>query len=113
MHEFALAKDLVEIILAELNQQTPPVRLRSATVVVGGLRQVVPEYLSFAYALWAKATPAEGSELEIRRVPIVLRCACGWQGEAEAPPFWCAACHSPQVDLISGRELFLENLEVE
>jgi hydrogenase nickel incorporation protein HypA/HybF len=75
----------------------------------------VPEYLQAAYEALTKDTIAEQSVLEIREIPIVGQCAaCGWEGELTVGHgFECTACAAPIPELSSGRELFLEKVEIE
>ena len=115
MHELSIGQSLVEAVLAELAKLGPErARLLRVRVAIGRLRQVVPESLEQAYAVLAKDTAAEGSSLEIRSVPITARCeACGQQGEMPADSFLCPSCGSARAEILGGRELYLEHLEVE
>lgn len=115
MHEFAICESLVEALLAEMGKlRPPPRRLVKARVVVGVLRQVVPEYLREAYALLTHDTAAAGSALEIRVQPLVGRCrSCGWEGGLSPSDILCASCGKGDLEIVAGRELYLESLEVE
>ncbi|MBN1270153.1 MAG: hydrogenase maturation nickel metallochaperone HypA [Kiritimatiellae bacterium] len=115
MHEFSICESLVDAVLAEMRRiEPPPRRLVKSRVVVGGLRQIVPDYLREAYGILTKETPAEGSDLEIRSVPILGKCrACGWQGELQEAVFECPKCGSLDVEMVGGTELYLESMEVE
>lgn len=114
MHEFAIGEALVTAVLTELDAlDPPPSRLLSARVVVGAMRQVVPEYLAFAYEVLTRDTPAAGSALLVEHVPITARCdACGWEGALELGIFLCQACGSPTLTQLTGMELYLAKLEV-
>jgi len=92
----------------------PAGSLRKTRVVVGALHQIVPDNLTFAYEALTRDTPAAGSRLKLKVVPITAACrACGWRGGIRPPVFLCAACHSGGIELITGRELYLDNLEIE
>jgi hydrogenase nickel incorporation protein HypA/HybF len=94
--------------------QPRPKRLVKTRVVVGALRQVVPEHLRFAYETLSRGTVAEGSTLEIQMVPIVGRCEdCGREGLMPRAQFQCDACGSNRAAVVGGRELYVESLEVE
>ena len=114
MHEFAICKDLVEAVVTETAKIRPkPCRLVKARVVVGALRQIVPDNLMFAYGILSKDTIVEGSVLEVRPLPVVGKCeTCGWQGEMAKDNFSCEECKSDKVELVGGTELYLDNLEV-
>ena len=115
MHEFAIGEELVKAVLGEMAQLTPPPHnLRSVRVVVGALRQVVPENLAFAYEIFSRDTPAAGSALEITVVPVTALCRdCGWQGQIDDRPFLCRECGAVNLQTLQGMELFLDRLEVE
>ncbi len=115
MHEFSICQVLVEGILSELEKvhlESP--RLVKARIVVGELRQIVPEYLQQAYEIVVKGTIVEGSSLDIKQAPVVGECSdCGWKGELLKDNFCCGACGSGKLKVVGGMELYLDNLEVE
>jgi hydrogenase nickel incorporation protein HypA/HybF len=73
MHEFTLIQNIFTTILnvAADNQLK---RITKVTLHVGRLRQVVPDFLQFAFATTAKNTIAEGATLEIEHIPITVLC---------------------------------------
>ncbi|MHB0936921.1 MAG: hydrogenase maturation nickel metallochaperone HypA/HybF [Armatimonadota bacterium] len=114
MHEFGIGQELVAAVVSELGRFTPPPRLQKVRVVVGGLRQVIPDNLLFAYEVLSRDTPAAGSVLEIETLPLRGECAdCGWQGEITLPVFQCGACRAYAVRTLGGMELYLDSLEIE
>lgn len=115
MHEFSICQSLVDAVVDEMRKIGPgPVRLLKTRVVVGDLRQVVPEFLEQAYKILTKDTIAENSALEIERLPVSGRCEdCGWCGEMPMGKFGCQACGSARAEIVGGRELYLDNLEIE
>ena len=115
MHEFSICEGIVKAAVEEMAKVNPPAKaLRKTTVVVGALHQIVPENLTFAYDVLTRDTPAAGSELELRFVPIRAKCGdCEWQGEIQQPLFLCGGCNSGNIELLSGKELYVENLEIE
>lgn len=115
MHEFSICEGIVNAAVEEMAKVDPPAKaLRKTTVVVGAMHQIVPENLVFAYEVLTRDTPAAGSELELRFVPIKARCRdCGWEGEVHQPLFLCGACNMGNIELLSGKELYVENLEIE
>jgi len=115
MHEFSICQRIVEGLLEEYAALEPPAgRLKSVRVVTGGMHQIVPDYLQTAYELLTKETPAEGSQLNLVVQPVIGHCqSCGWEGEINLPFFQCAACDALEIELIQGRELYIDGLEVE
>jgi len=114
MHEFGIGQELVAAVVSELERFSLSPRLHKVRVVVGGLRQIIPDNLLFAYEVLSRDTPAAGSALEIETLPPRGECAeCGWQGEIALPVFQCGACGAFAVRTLGGMELYLESLEIE
>jgi len=114
MHEFSICRFLLDAVGEEYDRIEPPPRgLEAVRVVVGGLHQIVPDYLEGAYTALTKETRFEGSHLDIDFTPIEGRCwACDWAGVIEPPIFVCPECGELGVELQSGKELYIETLEV-
>ena len=91
-----------------------PARLLRVRAVVGSMRQIVPENLEQCYAVLIKDTVAEGSILEIKSLPVTARCKdCDWNGEMSRDWFFCHACSSPRIEITGGKELYLDNMQIE
>ena len=100
-------------MLAEL-KKVQPARLVRARIVAGGLHQLVPDNLTFAYEVLTKDTPAAGSVLNIRNAPITAECRqCHWRGKIRGALFACGRCKSGDIEITGGRELYLDSIEVE
>lgn len=81
---------------------------------IGALAGVVPEALEFAYPIVCRGTLAEGSRLEIERVPVRCRCEpCRLDFEPDGPVYRCPRCGEPTARILSGRELELAQIELE
>jgi len=115
MHEFSICQALVDAVTEEMDKiEAPrPFKLLTARVVVGTLRQVVPDILQTAYEIISKDTPARGSSLEIVRAPTTGKCnRCGWSGEIRDVFFQCGKCGYAGIELTGGMEIYLDNLEI-
>lgn len=115
MHEFSICQSLVAAVLRELKKNTNGhVRLKNVRVSAGQYRRIVPASLKFAYKILTRGTPAEGSSLLIKTIPIKLKCnQCGWQGVTRDICFVCRKCGGVGLEIIGGKELSLESIEVE
>ena len=88
-------------------------RLLTVHVVIGRLRQIVPEYLDFSYNILTKDSEIRDSALIIKSLPIKGKCVqCTWKGEIHDTIFLCRDCGG-RIQVIQGNELYLEKLEVE
>ena len=115
MHEFSICQTLVAVVLKELdkvkNKQT---RLKKARVTAGQYHRFVPASLKQSYKILTRDTPAEGSLMLVKTTPVKLKCnKCGWKGPARDIFFSCRKCGGVDLEIIGGKEFFLESIEVE
>jgi hydrogenase nickel incorporation protein HypA/HybF len=110
MHELAIAESIVRIACAHAGER----RIAKVELKVGHLRQVVPDALTFAFALVAEGTNAEGAELAIEEIAAAGRCrACGSTSVHTDFPLQCGRCGGLDLELIAGEELLVDALELE
>lgn len=110
MHELSLSSAVVNTVVKHAEGR----RVTSVKLVVGRLRQVVPDSLEFYFELVSRGTVCEGAVLEQELIPAVLRCEpCAEQWSIEIPAFRCPFCGGSQVRVHSGEEFQVESIEVE
>jgi hydrogenase nickel incorporation protein HypA/HybF len=113
MHEMGIAMQIVEIAAASIPADLENVRVARINLKVGKLSAVVPESLRFCFEIVAKDTPLCDAELHIKEVPVVIRCnVCHAQETISEPVFTCPSCSSGSVNLVSGRELDIDSIEI-
>jgi len=113
MHEMAIAQGILDIVLeaAAGNAAETVVRIK---LQVGEMTEVEPEALTFCFAALAAGTAAAAAQLDVEVMPLIGRCRdCGREFKVERFRFLCPECGSAGVEIISGRELRVEHLEVE
>jgi hydrogenase nickel incorporation protein HypA/HybF len=104
---------MVDIILGELKKQDGK-RLTKVRVNIGKMSGVVPEALSFCFALITEGTELEGSELVMDIIPLSGLClTCQSKFDMDRIVAICPRCGSRKVSIIGGRELTVVELEVE
>jgi hydrogenase nickel incorporation protein HypA/HybF len=113
VHELSLVGSVFDI-LEEKAREHGAARVTKIVLKVGVMSGVVPELLESAFDTYKKGTLAEEARLEIVRVPVKLRCPdCGGETAREDTDFSCAACGSRRVEIVAGRELVVETIELE
>jgi hydrogenase nickel incorporation protein HypA/HybF len=113
MHEMGIAMQIIEIASASIPQDVADVRVERVNLKIGKLAAVVPESLRFCFEIASKETLLAGAELHIDEIPVVARCkACQEEWVINEPVFTCVACNSGQIDILSGRELNIESIEI-
>lgn len=117
MHELAIAQSLLAIIEDEMAKHDKK-QLISVKVRHGRLSAVVPEALETGFECLTADTALAGTKLVLEEIPVVLRCrACGREFTPEVPAAAFAPCPACGEELghtvLSGRELYIEYLELE
>ena len=113
MHEMGIALQIIEIAAASIPKSDVPVQVETVNLKVGKLAAIVPESLRFCFEIAAKESPLSGAALHIEEVPIQARCKdCEAQWNIDKPVFKCQVCDSGSLDIISGRELNIESIEI-
>ncbi|UCD81911.1 MAG: hydrogenase maturation nickel metallochaperone HypA, partial [Desulfobacterales bacterium] len=89
------------------------VRVEKVNLKIGKLAAVVPDSLRFCFEVAVKDTPLDGAKLAIEELPVVARCKdCDMQWTINSPAFICENCSSGALEIISGRELDIESIEI-
>ncbi|MGQ0793277.1 MAG: hydrogenase maturation nickel metallochaperone HypA/HybF [Deltaproteobacteria bacterium] len=109
MHEMGLAEGILDVVLdAAGEQKVAKIRLH-----IGRMQMVVPDSLKFSFELVSADTPAAEAAIEIEELPAVFACrSCSSKSEIASPPFVCAECGSADLELISGDEVSVDEVEL-
>lgn len=114
MHELAMIKSIIDLI-EKVARQNHAKQVLSAKVKIGELQEVTKENLIFVFEQQAEGTLASGAKLEIKEVPLVAYCKrCKNEFKPEDHHFIvCPECGETEVNVLSGRDIILESIEVE
>ncbi|EKE01423.1 MAG: Hydrogenase nickel insertion protein HypA [uncultured bacterium] len=111
MHELKIIQDIFPI-LENVAKENHLKSINKVFLKVGALRQVVPEFLQFAFATLAKDTLADSAELIIELVPITVACkTCQREFAVEENAYFCPHCESTIIKILTGKEIVLESVE--
>jgi hydrogenase nickel incorporation protein HypA/HybF len=113
LHELPLVRSIIEKAAGHARLRNAD-RVSSISLVVGEGSGYVPESIRMYFDIAAAGTPCEGAALKIRRVKPLMKCsACGRLFERRPLSFDCPDCGSEGNPTETGRELYIEELEVE
>ena len=113
MHEFAVTRELVRIVVEEATA-AGAVRVDEVKVVLGRLRGFRPECIEHYYTHMAKGTVAEGASLTFEEISAAFRCEqCGHRFELEEAAFCCPACGSISLDVECGNEFYIASIDAD
>ncbi|HSI34817.1 MAG: hydrogenase maturation nickel metallochaperone HypA [Phycisphaerae bacterium] len=113
MHETSVVHSLIELIRESL-AGGDVARVACVRVNVGPLSGVEPAALRFAWAAVSPEALGPTAELELVTGPVLAWCrACEAEREvASVQRVVCPVCGAPTPDLLTGRELELESIEL-
>lgn len=115
MHELAVTKSILKLAL-DFSQQQGGGEVLAIHLAIGEMRNLEEDWIQRYFDYISKGTRAEKAVIRVRKVPVVFQCrACGkafTPNLKEDQPMLCTFCSSHEYDLVSGRELIVEQLEV-
>ena len=113
MHEMGIALQIIEIANDSIPPDAGDVRVEKINLKIGKLAAVVPDSLRFCFDVAVKDSPLEGAILFIQTLPVVARCRdCDAQWTINGPAFTCENCSGGSLEILSGRELDIESIEI-
>lgn len=113
MHEQGIVEALLALALENAEKEKASKILR-IYLVVGELSGVLEEAVEFYFSFLSRDTIAAEASLFFMHTPAELRCRnCNTVFTPERLNFNCPNCNERQVEIISGRELYIDSMEVE
>ena len=113
MHEMSIAQSLLDVVKEEMRKNNATV-LKSVLVHIGQLSAIVPESLSFCFEVMTSGTELEGAKLNMQVIPLIGNCRkCGQEFEIKDYAFECPSCRSTDIEILSGQELSIVEMEVD
>ncbi len=113
MHEMAVADGIIKIIEEKLKEQDPKAEVRKVHLKIGKLTCVEPEALRLSFEILSRETPLQKASLYIKSIPITGKCKdCRKNLRLTKLDFACPFCGSFRLEIKTGRELFIESIEI-
>jgi hydrogenase nickel incorporation protein HypA/HybF len=113
MHEIGIARDLSLIVLDTAGKENLT-KVTKVSIRFGQMVQIVPDIFEFAFREAVRDSIAQDAELNIEVGDIKMKCKdCGVEFQIKDNMFSCIVCHSTDIDIIQGRELFIKSIEGE
>lgn len=113
MHELPVTQSICRIAIQEAGRIGAK-KVCQIHIKLGEYTDYVPEIIQEYFNLVSEGTIAERAELIIERVPAVLYCRdCRKESKGEHYRMRCPFCNGHNVELRSGREFYIDSMEVE
>ena len=113
MHEQSIVESLLTLALKNA-ENTNARKILRINIVVGDYTGIVDDAVTFYFGFLSKDTIASGARIHITHVPGQLRCRdCDILFPLQKHSYQCPECSGKRVEIVGGRELYIENMEVE
>jgi hydrogenase nickel incorporation protein HypA/HybF len=112
MHELGIARNILEIVRQAVPEDQAAA-VRRIRIRIGQLSGIVPDSLEFCFSALLSETDMRQAGLVMEKVPTVSMCKdCRHRFTVEDFAFSCPLCKGANLDLISGRELEIVDIEL-
>jgi len=113
MHELAITQSMLNLVL-EQAEKAGAKEVGKINLVIGEMTGVVSECVQFYFDFLSRGTVAEGAALAIKAVPTQAKCqGCGKLFALKEFDWTCPSCRGNNIEIVNGKELFVESIEVE
>jgi len=113
MHELAITQSMLDLVLEQAGKVEAR-EVKRINLVIGEMSGFVGECVQFYFDFISKGTIAERAALSFKTIPTTARCrSCGKLFELREFDWTCPDCQGNSMEIISGKELFVESIEVE
>lgn len=113
MHELPVTQNILELALT-YGANAGATKITRLYITIGDLASIVDDSVQFYWELIAKDTIAEKAELEFHRIKTELRCKnCSQTYKPVSGISTCPNCQSSQIEILSGKEFYLEAIDIE
>ena len=113
MHEMSIVGGVLDAVNASA-QQAGATRVLSINLSIGDMTEVVDEALTFAFETLSENTLCEGAQLVMNKVhPRSLCLECANEFDHDRFHRSCPSCGSYETQLLAGRELQIDSIEVD
>lgn len=110
MHELSVTQSILEICLTEARKNALN-KISEINIRLGKFSTFAPDCIISYFKILSKGTIAEGAQVNFSIVKIKTHCPnCQAVNEITEPVFICPVCGKPGLEIVEGREFFVENL---
>lgn len=114
MHELAITQNLVKVVLDEAKAAGAN-KVTRINLIVGELSGAVSDCVQFYFDILKKDSAAlQETAIDFKHVQSKLRCRdCQTEFHPQDAPWVCTSCGSYSIEIVEGRDCFIESIEVE
>ena len=115
MHELAVTESILNIVVKHAAASQAQ-KVLSISLKIGEFTDLIGDWMQHYFDYLSRDTIADGAVLNIERAPVVFQCKeCKISfpvSVRDSGKIGCTQCGSTNVMLISGREFYIQHIEV-
>jgi hydrogenase nickel incorporation protein HypA/HybF len=113
MHELSITQSMLEIVLQQA-EKSGAKKVMKINLTIGEMTGVVSDSVQFYLDILTKDTIAAGAQVFFTLVPAQGKCRqCSHIFTLPEFDWTCPDCQGKIIDVITGKELFVDSIEVE
>lgn len=113
MHELSITQSVLSIAL-EKAKVAQAGKITKINLTIGELSGIVDDCVQFYFDIISKDTIAAEASLSFNRLQTKLRCHnCATTFSPNNLDWACPSCREQKIEIVSGRECYVESIEVE
>ena len=113
MHESAFTESLLSLALSKA-PNTGTAKITRINVIVGEISGIVDECVQQYFDVLKQNTLACDAVLVFEKKPLTVKCRnCGREFAPSGQRWDCPDCREANVEIVSGRDCYLQSIEVE
>lgn len=113
MHELSVTQSILDISLSEAKKYNAK-KINEIRISIGVMAGMVPECIQEYFNLISEGTVAHNAKLTFKKIPVTFVCSeCGEKYSADKIRLRCDKCGTNRVKILSGKEFFVESIDIE
>ncbi|MFC1899454.1 hydrogenase maturation nickel metallochaperone HypA [Chloroflexota bacterium] len=113
MHELAITQSMFDLVMQQA-EEAKAKKIAKINLVIGEMTGVISDSVQFYFDFFSKGTIAEEATLSFLMVAPKTRCLdCNRLFGLKEFDWRCPYCGGSNLQIVAGKELFVESIEVE
>lgn len=113
MHELSVTQGIFDIVLKQA-EAAHAGKITAINLVIGEMTGVVGDCVQFYMDFMTKGTIAEGARVSVKSVPAQAQCRkCLHIFEIGQSQWTCPECGHRGLEIVAGKELLVESIDVD
>jgi hydrogenase nickel incorporation protein HypA/HybF len=112
-HELGITQQVLDIAVEKAAEASAK-KVKYIDLVIGDMSGFMTESVQFYFDFLANGSIASGAQLRFRHIPIEVRCRqCSRKYLPVGDNWNCPDCGARDMEILTGKEFFVESIEVE